>query len=158
MLKKLIVSLFAVAILLAVMVVPALAADTNVTLTVTGYIDVTAPQPFQLTSNQVPDTFTGQGTGSVSSNYDPGTYAVTAVDAKGTDTGYMTTGVDPVVPLTNMLGISGNGGAGYSFANTPVNMVITEGLEFTLNCKQLLDPSDPPGGYQIVITFTGNPL
>jgi hypothetical protein len=149
-----------VLVLVTVMVVPgtALAADTTVvTGSVEGGYEFVAPDTIDLGSMFPSGTpYTGGGIwhGSLVGN-NPAGYTVTGIDAKATDTGYMTTSGG--TPLANKLEISDDEYTGFVTADVGKTWVDSSGPTNTvidLYVSQLVDYTDEPGDYSIEITFT----
>jgi hypothetical protein len=85
----------------------------------------------------------------------PAGYTVTGADLKGTNPGYMTTSGG--TPLTNKLEISDEEFTGYVTADVGITYVDSTGPaaeSIDLYVSQLVDYTDEPGEYSMVITFT----
>jgi hypothetical protein len=161
MLKKLTASLFLVIILLAVMVAPAIAADSD-SAVVSGdvppsnVIDVSAPGDIDF------GTMT-RGTIATAGSEIPGlvfadaaSWVVRATDNNtGTDSGYMLE-IETSVPLTNQLEISDNSqGPWYTVPNGTFFQYPDSPTELPFYCRQDVDAGDPTGTYSITIVFIG---
>jgi len=157
--KKRILTFGAVLVLTIVLAVPGvvLGADTTVVSgTVIGGYVFEAPWAVEI-GDMVPGA-TWYGHTSTPGYFwgnSPAGYTVTGADIKATDTGYMTTSGG--TPLTNKLEISDEETIGYVTADVGITYVDSTGPaaeSIDLYVSQLVDYTDEPGEYSIVITFT----
>lgn len=159
--KKLITSLALAMLLVAVMVVPAMAAnpdDTVIDGDVGSTIDITAPGDFSLGSMPAGQTTTsGVQNGMVYAN---AAWSMTAQDEKGTNTGYMVSGG---TPLLNEMEISDDGSTWCDASGATTQLVYSgsatgsAGASFDFYAQQYVSYDDVVAtNYTITITFTGS--
>ena len=158
--KKKILTLGVVLVLAAVLAVPGavLATTTEVTGTVTEGYTFTAPSTVGLGSMAPSATaYKANSAGGRLDGNNTNGYTVTGTDAKGTDKGYMVSGLDV---LTTKLRISKED-ASYVDADTVKTFLDTGGItgeDISLYVLQFVSYLDPvASGYTITITFTVAP-
>ena len=156
--KRRILTLGVVLVFVTILVVPSmvLAADTTV---VSGSVQAgyafSAPSEIELFTMFLDVPNVGSSTNGYLVGNNPAGYTVTGIDAKATDTGYMTTSGG--TPLANRLEISDDEFTGYVPADTGKTWVDTSGPtseSIELYVSQLVEYTDAPGSYSINITFT----
>ncbi len=156
--KRRILTLGVVLVFVTIPVVPSmvLAADTTV---ISGSVQAgyafSAPSEIELFTMFLDVPNEGSSTNGYLVGNNPAGYTVTGIDAKATDTGYMTTSGG--TPLGNKLEISDDEFTGYVTADTGKTWVDTSGptaVSIELYVSQLVEYTDAPGSYSIEITFT----
>jgi len=156
--KKRILTFGVVLVFVTVLVVPStvLAADTTV---ISGSVQAgyafSAPSEIELYTMFLDVPNEGSSTNGYLVGNNPAGYTVTGIDAKATDTGYMTTSGG--TPLGNKLEISDDEFTGYVTADVGKTWVDTSGPtseSIDLYVSQPIEYTDAPGSYSIEITFT----
>ncbi len=124
------------------------------TFTVNAYITVVAPSAIVLGYMTAGATKTATTTaGTVASNY--GTWSVSAIDAKGTQTGYMNTQANGSgTSLAARFQISKTA-SNYADANAALTYT-DKPTTLPFFISQVVAANAAPGSYQITITFTGS--